>query len=161
MLREAGEREALKWTALGRDAIRRAPQPEVGWFDVEVVKPDPLLQAQAPGFRCFLSRFDEVVVGEGDFDVLARSERCDVEAMRIPRHPAWGRPVPCRTRASGGRGAPREAWGEHPELGIETRADLVRAIDTSSIWRSIYAGFLGQLDGHQFGDEGRALRRTG
>ena len=83
--------QVLAEALAGPGAVRRAPLPEVGWFDIELLAPDPLLEGFPDRFRTFLSHFDEVrpeVLPQVRW--LARSHRCPVQALRHPTRPAWG-----------------------------------------------------------------------
>jgi GMP synthase (glutamine-hydrolysing) len=66
------------------------PEPEIGWFDVDVTPEgadDPLLGALAPGFSAFNWHSYECLPPAGA-EVLARSERC-IQTYRVGER-AWG-----------------------------------------------------------------------
>ena len=58
--------------------------------DVEVLQPDRILAGFPPTVSVWASHADEVSCVPGEFDVLARSEICEVEAMRHRRRPLFG-----------------------------------------------------------------------
>jgi GMP synthase (glutamine-hydrolysing) len=69
---------------------RRASEPEIGWFDVEVTeegKADPVIGPMAPSFEAFQWHSYEALPPEGAV-ILARSSVC-VQAYRIGER-AWG-----------------------------------------------------------------------
>ncbi|MEL6348897.1 MAG: type 1 glutamine amidotransferase [Myxococcota bacterium] len=84
--------QVLAEALTGTDAVRKAPLPELGWFDIDVLRPDPILAGFPAQFRTFLSHFDEVepTAAGPNLEILARSEQCPVQAFRHPDAPAWG-----------------------------------------------------------------------
>jgi GMP synthase-like glutamine amidotransferase len=71
-------------------SVRRMPEPEIGWYDVEVAaegSDDPLLGALAPGFTGFNWHSYECLPPDGAA-ILARSSNC-VQAYRVGDF-AWG-----------------------------------------------------------------------
>jgi GMP synthase (glutamine-hydrolysing) len=71
-------------------SARRASEPEIGWFDVEVTdegKSDPVIGPLAPSFEAFQWHSYEALPPEGAV-ILARSSVC-VQAFRIGEC-AWG-----------------------------------------------------------------------
>jgi GMP synthase-like glutamine amidotransferase len=70
--------------------VRRSPTPEVGWVAVRRTAPDPLLDDLGNPFHVFASHFDEVLDPPAPWRVLARSDRCAVQAMRLGDRPIWG-----------------------------------------------------------------------
>ncbi|MBI5486379.1 MAG: gamma-glutamyl-gamma-aminobutyrate hydrolase family protein [Deltaproteobacteria bacterium] len=74
----------------GERYVAAAPQPEVGWIEVEVLAPDPLFADVASRHWVFASHFDEVRDPPPPWRVLARSPGCAVHAMRYGNDPIWG-----------------------------------------------------------------------
>jgi GMP synthase (glutamine-hydrolysing) len=74
----------------GTDSVRRSSKPEFGWLQVTLTGKTPLFQGIPGSFLVFNSHFDEVCNLTGDFEVLARSDHCDVQAFRVTGTPAWG-----------------------------------------------------------------------
>ena len=70
----------------GKKAVRKCPEHEIGWLRVSIteeVKNDPLFKNITTDFHPFHSHFDEVPHVSRDMQVLACSEKCRVQAMRI------------------------------------------------------------------------------
>jgi GMP synthase-like glutamine amidotransferase len=77
--------------ALGcSDHVRRSPEPELGWIEVEVTGADELLEGVGPSWNVFASHFDEVVELPAPWRVLARTRACGVHVMRFGDRPVWG-----------------------------------------------------------------------
>ena len=78
-------------TALaGRQAVRWSAEPEIGWDDIDVLDEEPILRGLAPGFRTFLSHHEEVAPGTPGLRTLARSRRCEVQALAVEGAPLYG-----------------------------------------------------------------------
>ncbi|UCF07178.1 MAG: type 1 glutamine amidotransferase [Thermoplasmata archaeon] len=75
---------------LGLEGVRKAPKPEIGWKQVRIDKDNPLLFRLQKDFNIFNSHFDEVCNLGGDFEVLAHSAQCDVQAFQVRNAPMWG-----------------------------------------------------------------------
>jgi GMP synthase (glutamine-hydrolysing) len=83
--------QVLAEAVLGPGAIRAAPRPEVGWFEITHSGSSPLLAGTPETFTTFLSHGDEVIPERaGPLEVFARSERCAVQGYRVPDRRAWG-----------------------------------------------------------------------
>ena len=130
------------------DAARRAALPEVGWYEVDL---EPAAAADLPGplperFRCFLSHFDEVFDPQvPGFRVLARSERCPVQAFRLVDEPVWGVQFHAEMDPVEAHALFELRMDKGAELGIDTAAMLELATYDESVWRSLYDGFLAQV----------------
>jgi GMP synthase-like glutamine amidotransferase len=74
----------------GRDHVRRATAPELGWAAIDVLADDALLRGFPNPFWAFVSHFDEVVDPPAPWRVLARSAGCAVQVMRHGERPIWG-----------------------------------------------------------------------
>lgn len=74
----------------GDAAVGRAPQPELGWFEIEQVEPDGLLKGFPERFVAMQTHFDQVRDPGPEFRVLARSADCAVQAIGHRRLPIWG-----------------------------------------------------------------------
>ena len=82
--------QVLAEAAAGPGAVRRAVQPEVGWFEIQCT-PAASLAGFPPRFVTFLSHHDEVdPEAAASLQVLARSARCPVQAFSVPGTLAWG-----------------------------------------------------------------------
>ena len=74
---------------LGGEVVK-GKKPEYGKTVVEVIDPDDILQGIDKEFVAWASHNDEVKIGEGKFHVLAKSEYCDVEALKDEKRPIYG-----------------------------------------------------------------------
>lgn len=82
--------QMLARALFGPATVRSSPTPELGVVRVEAPSGHPLLEAFGPRFECFASHTDEVVSGISGMEVLARSERCAVQAFQVEDRPAFG-----------------------------------------------------------------------
>ena len=72
-------------------SVERAPQPEIGWYEValeEAAVDDPLIGALPQRFESF-QWHSYVAVPPRGHEVLARSAHC-LQAFRLTDAPAWG-----------------------------------------------------------------------
>lgn len=123
--------------------VRKAPVPEVGWKEVEVLAPDdPVIGPLAPSFTTFLSHEDEVVPDAGGLVVLARSALCPVQAVRVPDRPIWG----VQFHAEMGLAEARELLTyrarRHPELGLDPEDELARSSAAHEVAPGLFGRFL-------------------
>jgi GMP synthase (glutamine-hydrolysing) len=58
--------------------------------DVEVVEEDDILKGLPPKFKTWASHADQVVKLPPEFEVLARSNVCEIEAMKHKTRPLYG-----------------------------------------------------------------------
>jgi len=58
--------------------------------DVEVLKENDILKGLAPKFKTWASHMDQVVQLPDQFEVLARSNVCEIEAMKHLTRPLYG-----------------------------------------------------------------------
>ena len=75
---------------LGPLGVRRTETPEIGWMRVTVNFANPLFNELTKDFLVFNSHFDEVCNPTKDFEVLASSKQCKVQAFQIKNAPVWG-----------------------------------------------------------------------
>ncbi|MCR4396981.1 MAG: type 1 glutamine amidotransferase [Candidatus Saccharicenans sp.] len=82
--------QLLALALAGRQSVRRAARPEIGWIEVEILKTDPLLGSRGRR-HVFSSHYDEVYnLDESRFEILARSQHCPVQAFRLRGKKVWG-----------------------------------------------------------------------
>jgi len=74
----------------GKEHAAASSTPEVGWIEVEVTEEDELLAGLPRPLHVFAAHFDEVRDLARPWRVLARSDRCAVEAARYGERPIWG-----------------------------------------------------------------------
>jgi GMP synthase-like glutamine amidotransferase len=72
----------------GKEYLRKAPRPEMGWADL-LLEPNPLFEDINHPI-CLLSHYDEAVDLPPDFKVLGQSEKCAVHAFQYRHLPVWG-----------------------------------------------------------------------
>jgi GMP synthase (glutamine-hydrolysing) len=71
--------------------VEKAPAPEFGRVDLEVLAPTHPLFVGLPGrFSVWGNHNDQVAAPPAGWSLLARSESCAVEAMAHPTRPYWG-----------------------------------------------------------------------
>ena len=74
---------------LGGDVVK-GRRPEYGRTTIKVIEPDDILQGVGKEFVAWASHNDEVRKDGGRFTVLARSDYCDVEALKDDSRPIYG-----------------------------------------------------------------------
>jgi len=132
--------QLIAQAALGNDAVRVSPTPELGWREIEVFAEHPLLAGLDRRFECFVSHFDEVWIPEGGLEVFARSERCAVHGYQVPDRPVFGlqfhpelTPEECRRIVR--RNLQRVAPEADPER------EIARQVDGRPLGRRIMSSF--------------------
>ena len=131
---------------LGKGAVVRMERAEVGYPEVTIHRPDPLVEPLGPSLAVFASHEDEVVVQPG-LEVLASSPACAVHAMRIRGHRAWGVQFHVEYPPDEEARILRYRAERHPELGLDPDALLRRAPDTARTARLLFTQFLDLVDG--------------
>jgi len=91
----------------GPGHVGRASCPEIGWMPIRLLRTSALLGKKGEEPWTFSVHFDEVRDLPAEFDILASSERCAVQAMRLRGRPIWG--LQC-----------------HPEVDIRTGQKFLR-----------------------------------
>jgi len=144
--------QVLARALFGPAAVRRADEVELGWLPIEVTARDPLLAGLPRRFRTFVSHADEVDPGLECFRagarVLARSERCAVQAFRAvePERPAWGVQFHAEMPLEESRALVRSRLGSSPEGRTSAEALLAAATDSRHLVRALLASFLAAAD---------------
>jgi len=82
--------QLIAWSLSGERYVRRAPNPEIGWVDVEIVEEDELLDGLPGTWRAFAFHFDEVCDLPRPWQTLARNADCAFQAIRYGDRPIWG-----------------------------------------------------------------------
>ena len=70
--------------------VVKGRKPEYGKTTIKVVEPDDILYGVGEEFVAWASHNDEVKKDGGRFRVLAKSEYCEVEALKEERRPVYG-----------------------------------------------------------------------
>ncbi|MHC4777409.1 MAG: type 1 glutamine amidotransferase [Planctomycetota bacterium] len=74
----------------GPACVRHAQTPEFGWVKMEIEMESALLKGARRPAWAFCSHFNEVVDLPAGFSVLARSQRCGVQAFQLLGAPVFG-----------------------------------------------------------------------
>lgn len=81
--------QLLAFALAGGSRVRRCARPEIGWIPVRVVKDNDLLGPAGTPYT-FSVHYDEVCRLPDDFEVLASTDVCPVQAFRLKAKPVWG-----------------------------------------------------------------------
>lgn len=131
----------------GPGAVRKAPVPEVGFRPIAVrASDDPVVGALGPRFTSFLSHEDEVRPDVTGVEVLASSEQCPVEALRVPGAPLWGVQWHAELDLDEQISLLRYRAGKHPQLGLDPEAEAARAALATDVAPRLFGAFLDVVD---------------
>lgn len=72
----------------GKEYLRKAPRPEMGWGNL-LLNPNPLFEGMQQPI-CLLAHYDEAMNLPRDFRVLGQSEKCSIHAFQYQNKPVWG-----------------------------------------------------------------------
>lgn len=81
--------QLLVFTFCGPSHIRRSVYPEVGWIPIQIKENNNILGKKKRAFS-FSSHFDEVMNLGNDFNILASSKHCRIQAFQLIERPIWG-----------------------------------------------------------------------
>ena len=82
--------QLLALALAGPDRVGRAPEPEIGWIEVDILEASPLLGPPRRAYT-FSVHFDEVRdLPASAYIVLAKSDICAVQAFRSRDGRVWG-----------------------------------------------------------------------
>ena len=132
----------------GKNAVRLAAVPEVGWRAVTVTASDPLFDGIGPDFRVFVSHRDEVVAeacpasGKGSMRVFAHTQQCANHAFRIAELPVWGVQFHAEMAIDEASELVHAKATAHPELGLVPAQVLASASDERPLFGRIMQNFL-------------------
>jgi GMP synthase-like glutamine amidotransferase len=82
--------QLLVMALAGPGHVGRCSRPEIGWIPIRLVRTSRLLGRAGEEPYAFSVHFDEVRDLPGSFDVLAETDLCPVQAIRLRGHPVWG-----------------------------------------------------------------------
>ncbi len=74
----------------GEDHVRRAALGEIGWTRIEMTAESRLFRGLPRVFHSFSSHFDEVARLPQGMKLVARSERCGIQACELEGRPVFG-----------------------------------------------------------------------
>ncbi len=72
----------------GKDYLRKAPKPEMGWGKLHL-EDNPLFEGIKEPV-CLLAHYDEVMELPADFHLLGSSEKCAIQGFQYKNLPIWG-----------------------------------------------------------------------
>ncbi len=81
--------QLLVLALLGPAHVKRCENPEVGWIKIRIEKENDLL-GEGRTAHCFSIHFDEVVNLNQNFEVLASTRNCPIQAFKLKDKPVWG-----------------------------------------------------------------------
>jgi len=81
--------QLIAFALAGEAHVRRMTRPEIGWVPLRVDKANDLLGPAGTPFT-FSIHYDEVVDLPPAFEVLASTETCPVQALKVTGKPVWG-----------------------------------------------------------------------
>ncbi len=73
---------------LGKDHVRKSVTPEFGWTDIK--HNDVPLFNGIGKFKSGVFHYDEVCNIRDQFDIIASSEKCNVQGFQVKGMPVWG-----------------------------------------------------------------------
>jgi GMP synthase-like glutamine amidotransferase len=134
--------QLLAFALAGPGHVGPCARPEIGWIPLRLKRDTELLgPAQETPFT-FSIHFDEVRDPDGTFEVLAGTDLCAIQAMRVPGRPVWG--IQCHPEVDVPTG--REFLRDLVDAGFKGRESLLEALASvprdSGLIRRIVPGFL-------------------
>ena len=82
--------QLIAYALAGPDCVGRCPAPEIGWIAVRTGRESALLGPAGTVHHVFSVHFDEVRGLPPEFEVLASTEACPVQAFRTGDGSVWG-----------------------------------------------------------------------
>ncbi len=81
--------QLLAYALSGPGSVSRSPRPEIGWINLRVHKDGGILGPPGEA-RVFSIHYDEVRNPGDRFEILASTNLCPVQAIRLLEKPVWG-----------------------------------------------------------------------
>jgi len=135
--------QLLALALAGPGHVARCPRPEIGWVPIRILGTSDLLGVQGDEPSTFSLHFDEVRDLPDDFEILASSALCPVQAIRLRGRPVWGLQCHPEVDVATGRAFLRDLL----ESGFKGQAELAAALASeprdAGLIRRIVAAFLG------------------
>lgn len=135
--------QLLALALAGPGHVSRCSGPEIGWIPLRLVAESDLLGAAGQEPWTFSIHFDEVRDLDGSFEVLAATDLCAVQAIRLKGRPVWG--LQCHPEVDVPTG--RKFLRDLVEAGFKGREALLGALASdprdSGLIRRIMSAFLG------------------
>jgi len=135
--------QLLAFALAGPEHVARSARPEIGWIPIRLLADSDLLGRTGERPYTFSLHFDEVRNLPGSFEILAETDLCRVQAMRLRGRPVWG--LQCHPEVDIPTG--RKFLSDLVDTGFKGRESILRALHRrthdSGLIRRIIAGFLG------------------
>lgn len=126
----------------GKAAVRRGDRPELGWARIERLGASRLLEGLPDSFHTFAWHFDEVVQIPAEMRLVARSERCPIQAFEHRSKPVYGVQFhPERDDQAGARSL-RERMKKEPGFRDYLEPDQGTALYDPRVADAIFGNFL-------------------
>lgn len=125
----------------GVEAAGRASVAEVGCVDIELLVDDPIFEGLERSFKCFVSHEDEVRNVGGALKQLARSEVCEMQALRVDDLPLWGVQFHAEMLYEETVRLVHYRAEKHPELGLDVEQEIEQLRNTDQICRTLFQNF--------------------
>jgi len=109
--------QIIAHAVLGRDYVRRRAYPELGWSEIHLIKKNKLFQEISNPFFSYSFHFDEVIKSPA-LEILARSEKCQVQAYQLKIKDVWGIQF-------------------HPEINVEIGSQIFREAAIIFDWDNV------------------------
>ena len=104
-------------TVLGQEYVRRRPNPEIGWPEIQILKEDKLFQGISSCFFSFSFHYDEVI-NSAALELLANSNECNIQAYKMKNKDVGGIQF-------------------HLEINIETGRQILREEASVFGWKNV------------------------
>jgi len=134
--------QAIAAALYGPDGIRLAPLGELGWESIRLSASNEILEGLPTEFTCFVSHFDEVCPGLESMNVLAASERCQVQAFQIEGERIWGMQFHPEMDPGESEDLVRRNLERHETLGNDHEAVLANRRDGRDLGKIIFKNFM-------------------
>jgi GMP synthase-like glutamine amidotransferase len=135
--------QLLAYALAGPGSVGRCTRPEIGWIRLHIDKDSGLLGPAGGEPWTFSLHFDEVLGLDDSFEVLASTDLCRIQVMRLRDRPVWG--LQCHPEI--GVATARKFLRDLADRGFKGRASLLEALASpardSGLVRRIAGAFLG------------------
>ncbi|MFQ6083268.1 MAG: type 1 glutamine amidotransferase [Candidatus Aminicenantia bacterium] len=82
--------QLLAFALSGPEVVRHSSKPEIGWIKIDILKPQGIFEGMNKEIYSFSSHFDEVWNLPQEYEILASSPDCEVQAFQYDKKPVWG-----------------------------------------------------------------------
>jgi GMP synthase-like glutamine amidotransferase len=135
--------QLLAFALAGPEHVGRCARPEIGWIPIRLLADSDLLGRAGERPYTFSVHFDEVRNLPDSFEILAETDLCPIQAMRLRGRPVWG--LQCHPEVDVPTG--RKFLHDLVDSGFKGRESLLKALAAaprdSGLIRRIITGFLG------------------